>query len=100
MIYVFIHNQETVVDVFLFSKDDRRILCIMFDKVLLQNRRNLSCHDFCSYSSFSFGQHQQDTFIYIIINQYQSFVCRTYKISCKHISIKNLPIIKDAFYWR
>ena len=40
MIYVFIHNQETVVDVFLFSKDDRRILCIMFDKVLLQNRRN------------------------------------------------------------
>ena len=64
MIDIFIHDQKTVVDVFILSHDYRRILGVMLCKILLQTLRQSSDTDFSRHSCLPFGQHHQHAFVY------------------------------------
>ena len=100
MIYIVIHDQETVVDVLCFSYHNCRILGIMSGKVLLQGFSQAAGTDFRRYSALSFGLHQEHTFVYIIIYQNDAGFCRPYKVCGKNIGIEYLTVIEDTFYGR
>ena len=70
MIDVVIHNQKSVVDVMYLDYVYRIILTVVLHDFQFQLRRKPACTDCGCNSVDSFRQHDQHTFVYVIIYKY------------------------------
>jgi hypothetical protein len=90
--------EEAVVDVVGLDKADRSILGVVLFEVKLKLLRKAAGADFGGDSVGALGEHQQDGFVDIIVDQDKAGACGADQVGGKDIGIEDLAVVEDTFY--
>ena len=93
-----IDYEEAVVDVAGLNKADWSILGVVLFEVQLELLWKAAGADFGGDSVGALGEHQQDGFIHIVVDQDKASACGADQVGGKDIGIEDLAVVEDTFY--